>query len=64
VGNIVYPLTEKKDVYAIVQLCPDFYYGEDDNEYETKIGLIKGILSSRNDIYPIEYLSETQFILL
>ncbi len=51
-NNILYPFSERKDVFAIVQI---------EGKYNT--GLIKGILSSRDDLYPIEYLRRPEFIL-
>ena len=50
-NNIMYPLTDKRDVFVIVEI----------NDYH--VGLIKGLLSSRQDIYDLDYLSKPEFIL-
>jgi hypothetical protein len=51
-NNIVYPFSDKKDAFAIVHI---------EEQYQT--GLIKGIISSREDLYPISYLCKPEFIL-
>lgn len=51
-NNKIYPFTDKKDAFAIVHI---------ENKYH--IGLIKGIISAREDIYPTEYLCKPDFIL-
>lgn len=50
--NVIYPFTDREDAFAIVHI---------ENKYRT--GLIKGIISAREDLYPIEYLSKPEFIL-
>lgn len=52
-GNIIYPLTKDNDAFVIVKIIGKY-----------NIGLIKGLITSRNDIYPIEYLKEPQFMLV
>ncbi len=60
--NVIYPLSNREDVFAVVdiRIQKGFY---EDEEFSYKTGFVLGILSSRNDIYPIEYLSDPEFIL-
>lgn len=51
-NNVIYPLTNKLDTFVIVKV----------GEY--RIGYIKGIITTKNDIYSIEYLMESEFIWL
>lgn len=50
-SNIIYPLSNKRDGYLIVEI-------------RNKIGFIKALLTSRDDLYPKEYLLTPQFILM
>ncbi|TCT14864.1 hypothetical protein EDC18_10411 [Natranaerovirga pectinivora] len=50
--NIIYPLSKKRDAFAIVYVDPKY------NE-----GLIKGLITTRNSIYSIDYLKAPDFIL-
>lgn len=50
--NIIYPLNKKRDTFVIVYIEPRY-----------KIGLIKALITYRNDIYPIDYLKVPEFIL-
>lgn len=52
INNIIYPFSNKKDAFAIVHI---------QGRYQT--GLIKGIISSREDLYPVSYLCQPEFIL-
>ncbi|WP_025028446.1 hypothetical protein [Caldalkalibacillus mannanilyticus] len=52
-GNKVYPLTLRNDAFVIVQVVEK--YGN--------LGLIKGLITHREDIYPVEYMTDPQFIL-
>jgi hypothetical protein len=54
-NNIIYPFTKRKDAFVIVHI-------ESKSKYQ--IGLIRGIISARKDIYPIKYLSKPKFILM
>jgi uncharacterized protein YuzE len=53
VDNIIYPLTKDNDTFVVVKIKSKY-----------NIGLITGLITSRNDIYPIEYLTKQQFMLL
>ena len=61
-SNIMYPLTINKDVYAITNIQTGSFYHEG-CLHRYKIVFIKGLLSSRNDKYPIEYLTIPEFVL-
>jgi len=50
--NIIYPLSKKNDAFLVVELTSDY-----------NIGLIKALITSRDDLYPIEYLLTPHFIL-
>ncbi|MBF8982257.1 hypothetical protein IZY60_01765 [Lutibacter sp. B2] len=50
-ANILYPANKNKDVFYIV------------NKGDYGIGYIKGLLSSRADLYQLEYLSQPDFVL-
>ncbi|WP_010243962.1 hypothetical protein [Acetivibrio cellulolyticus] len=52
-NNIIYPFCNEKDAFAIVKI-----------EKKYKTGFIKGIITSREDLYPFSYLSKPEFILL
>lgn len=59
--NVIYKLTDKEDAFVIVKLeLPKnlgFQYTED-------IALFKAFISGRNDIYPLDYLLQPDFLLL
>ncbi|OMD93530.1 hypothetical protein [Paenibacillus odorifer] len=63
--NIIYKLTDEKDAFVIVQLCkPEglgFHYSSEAEQLP--IALFKGLLSSREDIYSLEYLMKPEFIM-
>lgn len=50
--NVIYPLSDKNDAYIIFEIT-----GKD------KTGLIKALITARDDLYPIDYLLNPQFIL-
>lgn len=50
--NIIYPLNRKRDAFVIAYIEPKY-----------KIGLVKALITSRNDIYPIDYLKVPEFII-
>ena len=52
IDNIIYPFSNMRDAFAIVHI---------DERYQT--GLIKGIISAREDLYPLSYLCKPDFIL-
>ncbi|MTI48427.1 MAG: hypothetical protein FH761_11335 [Firmicutes bacterium] len=52
-NNVIYPLTKDNDTFVVVKV-----------ENKFNIGLIKAIVTCRNDIYPIEYFKKPQFIFL
>ncbi len=51
-NNTIYPFNNNGDAFAIVNI---------QKKYQT--GLIKGIITSREDLYPLSYLSKPEFIL-
>ncbi|NRR23677.1 hypothetical protein [Brevibacillus sp. MS2.2] len=51
-SNVIYPLNEKQDAYLIIEVTGEY-----------QLGLVKALLTRRNDIYPVEYLLDPQFIL-
>ncbi|AFQ44991.1 hypothetical protein [Desulfosporosinus meridiei] len=51
-NNIIYPLTAAKDVFVILAIDPS-----------TKISKIMALISSRDDLYPIDYLRNPLFML-
>lgn len=50
--NRVYPLTKREDVFVIVRI-------ESRSEYN--VVFIKGLISSSNDLYPLDYLETPNF---
>ncbi len=50
--NIIYPLNSKRDAFIIVYMEPKY-----------KVGLVKALITSRNDIYPIDYLKVPDFVI-
>lgn len=57
--NVIYPLTNKLDPFIIVKV-KKYRFGF---FRRFKIGYIKGLITTKNDIYPIDYLTKTQFVL-
>ncbi|OMD86496.1 hypothetical protein BSK67_28290 [Paenibacillus odorifer] len=63
--NILYKLTDAEDAFVIVQLRKAEDLGirySNDSEIQP-IALFKGLLSSREDIYSLEYLIKPDFFL-
>ncbi|OME26359.1 hypothetical protein [Paenibacillus odorifer] len=63
--NILYKLIDKEDAFVIIQLKkPEDlgirYFHEEDIQ---PIALFKGLLSAREDIYPVEYLIKPEFFM-
>jgi len=50
--NVIYPLSEKKDAYVIIEITEQY-----------NIGLVKALIYRREDLYPVDYLLSPQFIL-
>jgi hypothetical protein len=64
--NVIYKLTDEEDSFVIVQLvAPDKlgYHYTDENDQKRPVALFKGLISARDDIYPLEYLLKPQFLL-
>ncbi|MFF0831277.1 hypothetical protein ACFYU8_31045 [Brevibacillus sp. NPDC003359] len=51
-SNVIYPLNEKQDAFVIIEVKGEY-----------QIGLVKALLTRRDDLYPVEYLLAPQFIL-
>ncbi len=64
-NNRLYKLTEAADTYAIVALVEPESLGitYSTDEPHLPIALIKGIVTSRNDIYNLEYLCQPDFVI-
>ncbi|AIQ39898.1 hypothetical protein [Paenibacillus sp. FSL R5-0912] len=63
--NILYKLTDAEDAFVIVQLRKAEDLGirySNDSEMQP-IALFKGLLSSRKDVYPVEYLIKPEFFM-
>jgi len=54
-NNIIYPMTEKKDSFAIVSINEEFN--------SEKTGYIKGYFTRRYDLYPENFLQELEYII-
>ncbi|MED4780948.1 hypothetical protein [Brevibacillus choshinensis] len=50
--NVIYPLSVTNDAYLIVEITS-----------KDKTGFIKALITARDDLYPIDYLLNPQFIL-
>ncbi|MCL6605301.1 MAG: hypothetical protein K6T94_20765 [Paenibacillus sp.] len=63
--NILYKLTDKEDAFIIVQLskAEDLGIRYSNNSDLQPIAVFKGLLSSREDIYPLEYLLKPDFFM-
>ncbi|WP_410513455.1 hypothetical protein PaeBR_03065 [Paenibacillus sp. BR2-3] len=64
--NIIYKLTDEEDAFVIVELIePEklgFHY-TDEKDQKRPIALFKALISSIDDIYPLEYMMKPEFIL-
>lgn len=63
--NIIYKLTDKEDAFVIVQLskAEDLGIRYSIETEKQPIALFKGLLSAREDIYPLEYLIKPEFFM-
>ncbi|WP_313641767.1 hypothetical protein [Paenibacillus sp.] len=63
--NIIYKLNDKEDAFVIVQLCKseDLGIRYSIESEKLPIALFKGLLSAREDIYPLEYLIKPDFFM-
>lgn len=58
--NIIYKLTDREDVFVIAELQPQ---SEKSDNSELPEVLFKALISARDDIYPLDYLLNPEFIL-
>lgn len=63
--NIIYKLNDKEDAFVIVQLsmAEDLGIRYSIETEKQPIALFQGLLSAREDIYPLEYLIKPEFFL-
>ncbi|NHN29626.1 hypothetical protein [Paenibacillus agricola] len=64
--NVIYKLTDEEDAFVIVQLIEPKTLGyqyTDENDQKRAVALFRGLISARDDIYPLEYLLKPQFLL-
>jgi hypothetical protein len=64
--NVIYKLTDEEDAFVIVQLVEPEKLGyqyTDENDQKRPVALFKGLISARDDIYPLEYLLKPKFLL-
>ncbi|NHN34679.1 hypothetical protein [Paenibacillus agricola] len=64
--NVIYKLTDGEDAFVIVQLVEPEQLGyqyTDENDQKRPVALFKGLISARDDIYPLEYLLKPQFFI-
>jgi hypothetical protein len=57
--NVIYKLTDEEDAFVIVQLVEAEKLGykhTNDTDQKRPVALFKGLISARDDIYPLEYL--------
>ncbi|MBD2872555.1 hypothetical protein [Paenibacillus arenilitoris] len=63
--NIIYKLTDQEDAFIVVQLVePEllgYHYTNIENRHP--IAFFKALISARNDIYPLEYLLNPDFVM-
>jgi hypothetical protein len=60
--NVIYKLTDEEDAFVIVQFVePDKlgYQYTDENDQKRPVALFKRLISTTDDIYPLEYLLST-----
>ncbi|WP_410514039.1 hypothetical protein PaeBR_06395 [Paenibacillus sp. BR2-3] len=63
--NVLYKLTDAEDAFVIVQLRKAEDLGirySNDSEIQP-IALFKGLLSAREDVYPVEYMIKPEFFM-
>ncbi|MED1801999.1 hypothetical protein [Brevibacillus porteri] len=51
-NNVIYPLSQRNDVFLIIEITKQY-----------NIGLVKALISRRDDLYPVDYFLSPQFIL-
>ncbi|MGG1657816.1 hypothetical protein [Brevibacillus sp. NRS-1366] len=51
-NNVIYPLSKKRDAFIIIEITGPY-----------KVGLVKALITANDDVYPIDYLLDPQFIL-
>jgi hypothetical protein len=64
--NVIYKLTDEEDAFVIVQLVKPEKLGyqyTDEADQKRPVALFKGLISARDDIYPLVYLLKPQFFL-
>lgn len=49
-NHVIYPLHEKQDAFLIIEVSGKY-----------KIGLVKAVITRRNDLYPVDYLLAPHF---
>jgi len=62
-AHVIYKLSDKEDAFVIVKLEEPEKLGHHypDPAERRPIALIKGLISARNDIYPLEYMTQPEF---
>ncbi|HVJ48968.1 MAG TPA: hypothetical protein VM640_07485 [Desulfitobacterium sp.] len=51
-SNVIYPLTAEKDAFVVLAIDPN-----------SKVATVKALISSRDDLYPLDYLRNPLFML-
>lgn len=51
-SNVIYPLTPEKDAFVVLAIDP-----------KSKVATVKALISSRDDLYPLDYLRKPLFML-
>lgn len=51
-SNVIYPLTPAKDAFVVLAIDP-----------KSKVASVKALISSRDDLYPLDYLRKPHFML-
>ncbi|QCT01592.1 hypothetical protein E6C60_0871 [Paenibacillus algicola] len=61
--NVVYKMTDKEDAFVIVEHVEpeNLGYHYPDPAHRGTVALFKGLISARDDIYPLEYMREPDF---
>ncbi len=64
--NYIYKLTDAEDAFVIIHLEKTEFLGYDSSKDKPQlpIALFKALLTARNDIYPLEYLLQPDFVLI
>jgi hypothetical protein len=64
--NVIYKLTDQEDAFVIVTLVEPKKLGyqyTDENDQKRPVALFKALISEREDMYPLEYLTKPEFVL-